>query len=379
MRSWPSPLSTSTPVRSMPVTRAPIRSSTPSCSELRAPRDLRDRDRTTPAGSLPASSRITRTDVGSNERKSSRRLRSASSRTCPAISTPVGPAPTTDDREPLPALLGIGRRLGHLERAEDPPPELEGVVDRLHPGCEERELVVTEVGLAGAGGHDEAVVRHVERLAGTAGRVDDPALEVEARRPRRARRGRWPHRAARDAGPARSDPATGSRWRPGTAAAGTDGGSGGRAASRRPGPSRGTGTRGARRSRHPPRPPGGGSRSPRLPAPNDRVGARAGPAGSGGLVSCRDRLRRHQPGRGVDEREVGEGLREVPEVLARRRVDLLRVQVAAGPANESSFSNSARARSTSPIIESAETSQNEQMVNVPSASAGSPSSAWSTR
>ena len=49
------------------------------------------------------------------------------------------------------------------------------------PGREERELVVPEVRLAGAGGHDQAVVRHLDRLAGRAGRVHDAALEVEAR------------------------------------------------------------------------------------------------------------------------------------------------------------------------------------------------------
>ena len=92
--------------------------------------------------------------------------RSASSRTCPAISTPVGPAPTTTTVSHSRCSSGVGRGLGHLERAEDPSPELERVVDRLHPGREERELVVAEVRLAGAGGHDQAVVRHLDRLVG---------------------------------------------------------------------------------------------------------------------------------------------------------------------------------------------------------------------
>src|SRR5690242_19355944 len=40
-----------------------------------------------------------------------------------------------------------------------------------------------------------------------------------------------------------------------------------------------------------------------------------------------DALRRDEAGRGVDEGEVGEGLREVAEVLTRAGVDLLRVEV----------------------------------------------------
>ena len=46
------------------------------------------------SGSFPPSSRSTRTDAGSNVRNSPLRQRTASSRTWPASSTPVGPAPT---------------------------------------------------------------------------------------------------------------------------------------------------------------------------------------------------------------------------------------------------------------------------------------------
>ena len=52
-----------------------------------------------------------------------------------------------------------GAELGHLEGTEDPAAQLEGVVDALHAGGELGELVVAEVGLAGAGGHDQRVVR----------------------------------------------------------------------------------------------------------------------------------------------------------------------------------------------------------------------------
>jgi len=48
-----------------------------------------------PSTAGAASSRITRASVGSIRRKSRLRVRLASSEICPAISTPVGPAPTT--------------------------------------------------------------------------------------------------------------------------------------------------------------------------------------------------------------------------------------------------------------------------------------------
>ena len=64
-------------------------------------------------------------------------------------------------------------------------------------------------------------------------------------------------------------------------------------------------------------------------------------------------------------------------MLAGCGVDLLRVEQKR-PANDSSFWQSARARSVSPITASADTSQNEQMVNVPS-SPENPVSVPSTR
>ena len=70
----------------------------------------------------------------------------ASSRTCPASSTPVGPAPTmTTVSQYLPVRF-VGRALGELEGAVNTPANLEGVVDRLHSQHDERELVVAEVG-----------------------------------------------------------------------------------------------------------------------------------------------------------------------------------------------------------------------------------------
>ena len=57
--------------------------------------------------------------------------------------------PRADQGEGQPAspLLRVGRGLSHLERAEDPPPDGERVVQRLHARSELGELVVTEVGL----------------------------------------------------------------------------------------------------------------------------------------------------------------------------------------------------------------------------------------
>jgi hypothetical protein len=52
--------------------------------------------------------------------------------------------------------------LGHLERAENPPPQLECVVDGLQAGRVGSELVVPEVGRPGTRGDDQAVIRRDE-------------------------------------------------------------------------------------------------------------------------------------------------------------------------------------------------------------------------
>jgi len=56
------------------------------------------------------------------------------------------------------ALFLVLGQLGHLEAAEDAPPQLECVVDALHPRRELREVVVAEVRLASTRGDDERVV-----------------------------------------------------------------------------------------------------------------------------------------------------------------------------------------------------------------------------
>ena len=85
-----------------------------------------------------------------------------------------------DDRQPRRPLVGVGRGLRHLERAEHAPADLDGVVERLHARGVQRELVVTEVRLAGAGGDDQAVVGHRDLFARSPHGVHDAPLEVEA-------------------------------------------------------------------------------------------------------------------------------------------------------------------------------------------------------
>ncbi len=81
--------------------------------------------------------------------------------------------------QPLLFLDRVGCHLGHLERAEDAAADLERVVERLHAGCVQRELIVTEVRLPHAGRHDQAVVRHFDRIVERAGCEDDPPVEIE--------------------------------------------------------------------------------------------------------------------------------------------------------------------------------------------------------
>ena len=77
--------------------------------------------------------------------------------------------------------VGVGRELGHLEGAEDPPSKLQRVVDRLHARRVPGELVVAEVGLRDAAGHDQAVVGDLDLVeVGGGGGVDDAAVEIEA-------------------------------------------------------------------------------------------------------------------------------------------------------------------------------------------------------
>ena len=105
-------------------------------------------------------------------------VRLASSAIWPAISTPVGPAPTTTKVSARSGLGGRAGQLGELEGAEDAPAQLEGVVDRLHPGRVAGELVVAEPRLPGARGDEQAVVGG-HALAAEHRRGDGARLEVD--------------------------------------------------------------------------------------------------------------------------------------------------------------------------------------------------------
>ena len=72
---------------------------------------------------------------------------------------------------------------------------------------------------------------------------------------------------------------------------------------------------------------------------------------------------------------MGERLREIPQVLACGCVDLLGIKQKR-PASDSSFWHRARARSVSPIMASALTSQKEQIVKVPSSPSNPVSVPW---
>ncbi len=145
----------------------------------------------------------------------------------------------TDQREgePPASLRVVSGGLGHLEGTEHPAPDGEGVGDRLHARRPPRELVVTEVGLPDARGHDQVVVRQRDPVAaGTRG--DHPAPgDVDVLHLRE----QAPHVpvpvGAGHATAPRSAPRRGSPSRTGRAAAGRDG------APRGPRGSRATGTR----------------------------------------------------------------------------------------------------------------------------------------
>ena len=178
MRCSASPDFTTTPGRSTWVTMLSVWISTPRCSRPWAPFDERWSPNPASTSFPPSKSRI-RADLESISRKSSLSTRLESSAICPAISTPVGPPPTTTKVSQPFRLSGSRLELGHLEGPEDPSPQLERVVDRLHPGRPARELVVAEVGLAGARRHDQAVVGKLEEDPVGPHHGHGPPLQVE--------------------------------------------------------------------------------------------------------------------------------------------------------------------------------------------------------
>ena len=88
-------------------------------------------------------------------------------------------APDDDEGEPPPPLLGVGLELSHLEGPEDPSPQLQRVVDRLHSGHPAGELVVAEEGLTRARRDDQAVIGKLEEDPVAAHCGHGPPLQVE--------------------------------------------------------------------------------------------------------------------------------------------------------------------------------------------------------
>ena len=151
-----------TPPQSHSVTPAPRRTSTPSCSsERRAASDNEGSNGASRRG--PASTRMMRVERGSMERKSIASARLASSAMAPAISTPVGPPPTTtkfNSRRRSSGSVSVSARsnASRMRRRK-----IGGVVDGLQArriGCP----VVAEIGVLGAGGDHQVVERNPTAL-----------------------------------------------------------------------------------------------------------------------------------------------------------------------------------------------------------------------
>ena len=113
-------------------------------------------------------------------RYSRRSVLVATSRICPASSTPVGPAPTRAKVSQRCAFGGVVGGFGQLERAVDPPPDLQRVLDGLHPGRDGGVLVMPEVGLPDAGGQDEVVVTELDLLTQRPPGQHPPPFRIDA-------------------------------------------------------------------------------------------------------------------------------------------------------------------------------------------------------
>ena len=118
---------------SMPTTVRPVSTVTPSFSSERSAFADSDGGKVVSTRSAASTSRM-RAVRGSIARKSRRRVSRASSPIWPAISTPVGPAPTTTNVSHAARTLGVGLRLGRLERAEEAAADDERALERLHLG-----------------------------------------------------------------------------------------------------------------------------------------------------------------------------------------------------------------------------------------------------
>ena len=182
------------------------------------------------SGSLPPSTRMTRTAGGVDAAEVLRQAAEGELADLPGQLDAGRSGADDDEGHAEPLQRGVAQVLGDLQRAVDTPPQLHGVVDRLHARRDQGELVVAEVRLPGAGGDNEAVVGVLADFAREGGGAARPAAPGRTRSPWRGRRRRSCAAAGCGAARARSSRARGSPWPPGRAAAGTGDGSAGRSA-----------------------------------------------------------------------------------------------------------------------------------------------------
>ena len=201
------------------------------------------------SGSSPPSKSSTRASLGSMSWYSRRSVCIASSRIWPASSTPVGPAPTSANVSHR-RRSRVARRGRHLERAEDPGADLQGVGERLHPRARAGR---TRRGRSRTAGRrrrppgrrtarrsaPRAGVRRARSRASTSTRTTSASRHSTLR---------WCRSADRSGNA--TCPRTARRWPPGRAAAGTGGASSGRR-----GPRRRRSRRSPRAANRPPKPP----------------------------------------------------------------------------------------------------------------------------
>ncbi len=162
-------------VCSSPVTRAPVRTSTPrswSCATARSDSSGGKDGRILG----PASSKQMRADEGSIPRKSCLNTCFASSASAPASSTPVGPPPMTTKGEHVLAAVLDRPALGALERRQHELPDRDRVAQGLEPGRGRHPSVVAEVRRLGTAGDDDVVPADFA----AAGEVDAARVEIDA-------------------------------------------------------------------------------------------------------------------------------------------------------------------------------------------------------
>ena len=94
----------------------------------------------------------------------------------PAISTPVGPPPTTTKVSNLCRSVDLDLALGRLEGQEHPAADFGRVFDRLQAGRKRFPFGMAEVTVPGTGGNDERVVADLVAVE-----LYDAIVEVEAR------------------------------------------------------------------------------------------------------------------------------------------------------------------------------------------------------